>query len=98
MTRRKMGFPVPLGVWLRGRYGTLAESLVLGPRARERGLFDPNFVARMVREHRAGAANHADRLWLLMNLEIWQRVFLDGEVPEAVLGSELTHCARAAAA
>ncbi len=97
MTRRKMGFPVPIDAWLRGRYAALTESLVLGPRARARGLFEPSFVAHMLHEHRAGAANHADRLWLLMNLEIWQRVFLDGEAPEAVLESDLTRCARAAA-
>jgi asparagine synthase (glutamine-hydrolysing) len=96
MTRRKMGVPVPLGPWLQGRYGSLAESLVLGPRARARGMFNPQFVAHMLHEHRAGRANHADRLWLLMNLEIWQRVVLEGEEPEAVLACELAQCARAA--
>ncbi|MHB1873042.1 MAG: asparagine synthase-related protein [Steroidobacteraceae bacterium] len=96
MTRRTMGFPVPLDAWLQDRYGSLAESLVLGPRARARGIFDPRFAAHMLHEHRAGRANHADRLWLLMNLEIWPRVFLEGEEPEAVLACELAQCARAA--
>ena len=32
-------------------------------------------------EHEAGAVNHADRLWCLLNLELWQRIFLDGEEP-----------------
>ncbi len=38
-------------------------------------------LERLVGEHEAGTANHADRLWLLLNLEIWQRIFLDGEDP-----------------
>jgi asparagine synthase (glutamine-hydrolysing) len=41
-------------------------------------------LERLVREHEAGIANHADRLWLLLNLEIWQRIFLDGEDPATV--------------
>jgi len=39
----------------------------------------------MVSEHRAGQANHADRLWPLVNLEIWFRIFLDGEAPADVM-------------
>ena len=84
LTRRKMGFPVPLGTWLRGEFSSVVDDLVLGPRARARGLFDEAALRRLVAEHRAGAAQHGDRLWLLMNLEIWQRVFLDGDEPAPV--------------
>jgi asparagine synthase (glutamine-hydrolysing) len=79
LARRKMGFPVPVGGWLRGPFRGIVEDLVLGPRALGRGLFDPSFVRRLAEEHRAGIADHGDRLWLLLNLEVWQRVFLDGE-------------------
>ena len=78
LTRRKMGFPVPVGGWLRGPFRSVVDELVLGARARARGLFDPAALRHLVDEHAAGA-NHGDRLWLLANLEIWQRVFLDGE-------------------
>ena len=79
LARRKMGFPVPVGRWLRQGFWPIVEEYVLGPRARARGLFDPAFVTRLAEEHRAGQAPHGDRLWLLVNLEIWQRVFIDGE-------------------
>jgi asparagine synthase (glutamine-hydrolysing) len=85
LSRRKMGFPVPMGRWLATDFAPLVADLVLGPRARARGLFEPDAIARLVREHRAGTAQHGDRLWLLLNLEIWQRVFIDGEEPETVL-------------
>ncbi len=87
LSRRKMGFPVPMGRWLAADFSPLLEDLVLGPRARGRGLFDPAALGRLVAEHRAGTANHGDRLWLLLNLEIWQRVFLDGEDHETVMGA-----------
>jgi asparagine synthase (glutamine-hydrolysing) len=79
--RPKMGFPVPLGRWLRGPFAPVIDEFVLGSRAVRRGLFVPSALRRLAEEHRAGIADHGDRLWLLVNLEIWQRMFLEGEEP-----------------
>jgi asparagine synthase (glutamine-hydrolysing) len=97
MTRKKMGFPVPLGQWFRGRFWPLVEEFVLSERARRRGLFNPEAVRRIALEHRSGRAQHGDRLWLLMNLEIWQRVFLDGEDPGFVMPADQSMHRQAAA-
>jgi asparagine synthase (glutamine-hydrolysing) len=79
LTRRKMGFPVPVGRWLRGLFWPVVQEFVLSPRALGRGLFQPSALRQLGEEHRTGTWDHGDRLWLLINLEIWQRVFLDGE-------------------
>ncbi len=79
LTRPKMGFPVPLGRWLQGPYWPIVKDLVLSPRAMDRGYFNPAAVMRLAEEHRTGRRAHTDRLWLLMNFELWQRLFLDGE-------------------
>ena len=78
LQRRKMGFPTPVGRWLRGPFSALVDDLVLSPRSLARGLFRPEALQRLAAEHRAGA-NHGQRLWLLANLELWQRIFIDGE-------------------
>ena len=93
LTRRKMGFPVPLGRWLRGPFRPLVDELVLGPRALARGLFDPGALRRLAEAHRSGAAEHGDRLWLLVNLEVWQRMFLDGEDAGDVMRGLAAPCA-----
>jgi asparagine synthase (glutamine-hydrolysing) len=85
LTRRKMGFPVPVGRWFRERFPAIVDEFALSPRALRRGLLDPAAVRRLADEHRAGVAEHGDRLWLLVNLEIWQRVFIDGEDPDEVM-------------
>ncbi len=85
LTRRKMGFPVPVGRWFRGPFSWIVDEFVLGPRSLDRGLFDPSRLRRLAEEHRTGLANHGDRLWLLVNLEIWQRIFLDGDDAAALL-------------
>lgn len=82
LDRRKMGFPVPVGAWLRGAWRPLLDEFVCGPRARDRSLFAPPAIERLVSEHLAGV-NHSERLWALLTFEIWARVFLDGEEPGA---------------
>jgi len=78
LTRGKMGFPVPIGAWLRGPYRRIVDELVLSPRAMERGLLDPAAIRGIVARHAAGE-DHSERLWSLVNLEIWHRVVVDGE-------------------
>jgi len=78
LTRRKMGFPVPVGAWLRGRFRHVVDEYVLSPRAMERNIFNSDFVRELVARHNTGE-NHSERLWALINFEIWQRRFLDGE-------------------
>ena len=79
LTRRKMGFPVPVGRWFRGAFWPVVREFVLGERALERALFQPAFLRRLAEEHRAGTGDHGARLWLLVNLEMWQRIFVDAE-------------------
>jgi asparagine synthase (glutamine-hydrolysing) len=84
LRRRKLGFPVPFGRWAREQFAPLVRATLLSPQARARGILDARVVERFVAEHEAGVANHSDRLWILLNLEMWQRIFLDGEDPAAV--------------
>src|SRR5579862_2414484 len=84
LARRKMGFPVPVGAWLRAKWRPLLEEYVSGPRLRDRGLFDRCAIERLVGEHLRGV-NHSERLWALLTFEIWARVFLDGEAPGSLV-------------
>jgi asparagine synthase (glutamine-hydrolysing) len=76
LTRPKMGFPVPVGSWFRGEYASIVDEYLLSERAMDRGIFDPIFVRTLVARHQAGE-NHAERLWALVNFEMWQRQFFD---------------------
>lgn len=78
LTRRKMGFPVPLDGWFRGSYRGLVNEYVLGERARSRGIFNHAYLSQLVDEHQRGV-NHSERLWMLINFEMWQRQFFDRE-------------------
>jgi asparagine synthase (glutamine-hydrolysing) len=78
LTRRKMGFPVPVGKWFRGNFRHVVDEYVLGERALSRGIFEPPYVRQLFARHLAGE-NHSERLWALVNFEMWLRQFMDGE-------------------
>ncbi|MGQ0637368.1 MAG: asparagine synthase (glutamine-hydrolyzing) [Planctomycetaceae bacterium] len=75
--RSKMGFGVPLDHWFRHELRDLLHDVLLSSRCRERGIFDPQAVARLVEEHIGNRWDHAYRLWSLLVLELWQQRFLD---------------------
>jgi asparagine synthase (glutamine-hydrolysing) len=86
--RKKMGFPTPWEYWLAGPQLDDLEHILLEPRTTERGLFRPEAVQRLFAEHRAKLRDHGNRIWRLLNLEIWHRIMIDGEPLEAVSTSQ----------
>jgi asparagine synthase (glutamine-hydrolysing) len=78
LRRPKRGFSVPLATWLRGPLAEMSLELLSETRLRQRGLVATEPVSRLIHEHRSGRRNHADRLFALMVLELWQQAFWDG--------------------
>jgi asparagine synthase (glutamine-hydrolysing) len=75
--RKKQGFPLPLSLWLRKDARSFARDVLSNDAVRRRGLFDPACVETLIREHESGFADHGLLLWGLINVELWQRTFLD---------------------
>ena len=80
--RQKMGFPTPWAYWLAGPQLEQLEKLLLEPRSAQRGWFQLDALQRLFQEHRAGQRDHGNRIWRLLNLELWQRVCLEGDPVE----------------
>ncbi len=77
--RPKRGFGAPIGAWFRAELAPVIRD-VLSPAAIERrGLFDPAQVATVLREHELQRADRTDHLLALVNLEVWCRMYLDGQ-------------------
>lgn len=77
--RPKYSFKMPLGAWLRQDINPVREVL-LSPEARARGLLDSAAVAALIDEHMSGRRDHGQRLWSLLTLEWWHRLFIDPAV------------------
>ena len=82
--RQKMGFPTPWEYWLSGEQLDSLERMLLESRSTDRGLFRPEAMKSIFSEHRAKVRDHGNRIWRLVNLEVWFRVMIDGESAESV--------------
>ena len=77
--RRKLGFPTPWSGWLAGPQLETIRSMLLEPRSSDRKLFKPSAIEKLFNEHSTGRVDHYDRIWRLLNLELWHRVCLEGD-------------------
>jgi asparagine synthase (glutamine-hydrolysing) len=90
LTRKKMGFPVPFGNWMKGAWGDVACDVLLDARSRQRGIIDPAAIERLLAAHRSGVADGGDSLWSLLNLELWYRTHIDGEGIQTLPGKPIS--------
>jgi asparagine synthase (glutamine-hydrolysing) len=74
--RPKHGFAIPLGRWFRGQLGNFVRDLLLSERSRQRGIFNPGFIEKLLALHERGR-NLDLELWMLISFELWCRTFLD---------------------
>lgn len=69
--RKKMGFSVPLGLWLRTDLQPLLRDTLSGTALKRIGYLNAAEVEKTIDAHVSGRANHESKLWGLMNLAMW---------------------------
>ncbi|MEM6282641.1 MAG: asparagine synthase (glutamine-hydrolyzing) [Chloroflexota bacterium] len=79
VNRIKRGFGMPVATWLREPLREMAYDLLLSDRAVGRGYFRREAVRALLDAHTAKQADHGQRLWALLTLEMWLRQVVDGE-------------------
>jgi asparagine synthase (glutamine-hydrolysing) len=79
LRKPKHGFAVPTDPWFRGPLRQWTADILFDERTTRRGLFNPAAVRRVYDDHISGRQVADTLLWLLLNLELWQRVYLDRE-------------------
>jgi asparagine synthase (glutamine-hydrolysing) len=83
----KRGFPTPFARWFRRQLRGMMEDLLLSPRTLARGVFSAEGVNKLVQDHLRDRSEglwayaRANAIYSLMAVEMWFRVFIDGEKP-----------------
>ena len=69
--RKKMGFGVPIGKWLRGPLKEWADDLLNPVRITEQSYLNAKEVQRLWKQHQSGWRNHDDILWSILMFQAW---------------------------
>jgi asparagine synthase (glutamine-hydrolysing) len=76
--RKKMGFPTPLRQWLREPRALPLLEALQEPEGLLASCCDTGVVRRLIDDHRAGSHDNTDRIWSLLNLQIWGDTWITG--------------------
>jgi asparagine synthase (glutamine-hydrolysing) len=79
VSRRKVGFSVPLDEWFRGHLEPMARDLLLGPDSFVSQLADRASITMLLDDHRRGRRDEAIRIWTLLGLEVWHGELVRGQ-------------------
>ena len=74
--RPKQGFDVPLAHWFRGSWSDYVRDILLSDTCRQRGIFNPRYIEKLLRVH-DGGRDLEQELWTLVSFEQWCRQYLD---------------------
>jgi asparagine synthase (glutamine-hydrolysing) len=77
LTQKKAGFGAPHDAWLVHDLREMVDDLLSERRIRDRGLFEPKAVRRLVDQHRKGNSDLSFPVWSLLTLELWHQQFVD---------------------
>jgi asparagine synthase (glutamine-hydrolysing) len=76
LKRPKIGFDIPLGVWMREELRDFVQDVLAPERLNAQGYFDSGYVRRILKEHMDGSHNHRQRLWPLVIFQFWHDHYL----------------------
>jgi asparagine synthase (glutamine-hydrolysing) len=77
LDRPKHGFTMPIAAWLRNELRGLPRAILLDTQACGRGLFARQAIERLIRDHQLGTRDNSNKLWALIQLELWFRTYID---------------------
>jgi asparagine synthase (glutamine-hydrolysing) len=77
--RPKKGFGIPIAEWLKGKLNPLLHEMLAPERLKNQGLFNSDFVQKLIKEHEQNIISHYKQLWTLLVFQIWYDNFMNGK-------------------
>ncbi len=74
--RPKEGFSIPIKIWLRKELRSLLLDELNEVKLKKEGLFSPQVVSKLIKDHLSGRKNYSHQLWALLVFELWRKKYL----------------------
>jgi asparagine synthase (glutamine-hydrolysing) len=84
VNRPKQGFMFPVAYWFKNELYPFLGRFLLDSSFVQEGLFRQESIVKLIEDHRHNRQDNHVRLWLLLNLEIWCRLYIEGQGVESV--------------
>src|SRR5207302_1360170 len=73
LAKKKQGFAIPREAWFRGELRGYARDMLTSARFRQRGIFRPERVERILEDHAQGKRDYSMWIWCMINFELWNQ-------------------------
>ena len=94
LTKKKMGFNPPLPQWINGELKPVIREFLSPAAIERRGIFRPDAVQKLLRDHEENRRDNALKIWALLMIEVWQRMYFDKQSEESVMEAALGEAKR----
>ena len=78
LQREKQGFMLPIAYWFRTDLYPLVTQMLGQSYFVKAGWFKKGSVQRLLEEHRVNRYDHHVRLWMLLTLDLWHQLYIEG--------------------
>ena len=77
LTRKKIGFDIPLGVWIRNELKDFVTDILSPTNLNHHGFFNHAYIENLLKEHFHGEHNHRQLLWPLIIFQFWYDHYME---------------------
>lgn len=78
--RPKHGFGAPVARWIKHELRDMVAEMLNPVALAQTGLFRPQAVSRLVREHQEGRRDHRKKVWTLLMFMVWYRTWMNDSI------------------
>ncbi|WP_243129235.1 asparagine synthetase B family protein [Hathewaya massiliensis] len=78
INRKKLGYPVPIRVWLKNELYPWATSLIKESHTEK--YINKDYVIKLLEEHRKGYLDNSRKIWTILIFMLWHKIFIEDSI------------------
>lgn len=75
--QKKIGFPMPIKEYFASKKAEIFWEFLRSKKAKERGFYNFAYIENLIKNHKENLQDNSRSLWIILNLELWFRIFID---------------------